>query len=683
MAVTIAGRSLGKVGIIGSGQIGPDIALHFAKVLQPHDGTVVVVDISQSALDAGQKRLHKKIARGEKSGAFKPARAQAMRDAVTFTSDYEALRGAELVVEAASEDLPLKGRIFAQAAELATDGAILLSNSSHLEPERIFANLADRSATAVAHYFFPAERNPVVEIIPGVDTSDETVDWLCRFYEWSGKIPIRVSSRYGYAVDPIFEGVFEAACLAVEEELGSVKEVDFMARAALGMTVGPFTAMNLTGGNPITDHGLREMHERLGPWFDSPALLRNKLETEGPTGMWPVCGRGESAHVEGERGERIVAALRAAYLGLCFEVVDSGIIALDDYELALAVALDQVPPCKLANRLGVGEALAMVQRYAADHPGFPVSTTLQAQAALGQPFDPSQITEEDLLLDNGGVVRLLRIRRPKVLNALDATTYRQLSAAIDSIATAPHVLGAVISGFGNKAFVSGADIRALHKVRTPQDGYALAKVAHDLAARIDALDKPVVAALNGVALGGGLELALACDGRIGVAGLRVLCGLPEVNLGIIPAGGGTQRLTRLIGWQRSHPLLRTGKALSSTEALALGVISHAAPADALVATAVAMVAHMAAGNMRLPPMPAEPVEGAPETLPAVDIGHGSRAVDALLCEAIAGGLRLSLTDGLKLELEVFKRICQLEDMRIGVDNFVANGPRVPAEFVHA
>lgn len=679
MGLQVGGKDIHKVTVIGSGQIGPDIALHFLKVLTPSGGSVVLVDISEAALAAGRARIEKKIARGEKRGAFKPAQAQAMRDGLQCTTDYADIAGSQLVVEAATEDDALKGRIFGLVEANVADDAILLSNSSHIEPERIFAPLQHKGRTAVAHYFFPAERNPVVEIVPGADTDDDVTDWLLNFYEAIGKVPIRVGSQYGYAIDPIFEGIFEAAALCVEAGRGTVKEVDFVAREALGMTVGPFTAMNLTGGNPITQHGLNEMTARLGAWFRSPKLLDDQLVAGDP---WAVCGRGETAEVEGERKDSIVDALRGAYLGLCFQMIDSGIVTLDDYELAIEVSLDLYGPCRLANKLGVANALGLVQKYASKHDGFAVPESLKSQAAAGRAFSPSHLVEDDLLMDNGGVVRLIRIRRPKVLNALDHTTYDQLEAALDDVANGPHIIGAVISGFGHKAFVSGADVNALASIAKPADGYAIAKKAQDVARKIETLGKPVVAALNGMAFGGGLELSLGCTARIGVAETPVLCGLPEVNLGIIPAGGGTTRVTRIAGWERAHVLLRTGKSLSPADALAHGIVSHVVPRDQLLGAAIGLVAHLAKGGMQVPTVLAEAYPPPPAELPAIDIGHRSKAVDVLLCEAIRQAATDDSDAAFEFELRTFEKICSLQDMRIGVDNFVRNGPRAKAEFVH-
>ncbi|MBM4344800.1 MAG: 3-hydroxyacyl-CoA dehydrogenase/enoyl-CoA hydratase family protein [Deltaproteobacteria bacterium] len=684
MPLHIQGRTIAKVAVIGSGQIGPDIALHFAKVLAPVAGSVVVVDLRQAALDAGRSRAAKKIDKGAETGAWKPPQAEAMKAALAFTTDYAALSGADLVIEAATEDEPIKARIFAQVEAVVAPDAILLSNSSHLEPERIFGGLAHPGRAAVAHYFFPAERNPVVEIVPGAATEPQVTRWLMRFYTAIGKLPFHVASRYGYAVDPIFEGTFQAACLAVQQGLGSVKEVDFVARKALGMQVGPFTAMNLTGGNPLTDHGLDLMHQRFAsshwpqPWYRAPTLLKDKLAQDGGA-PWQVCGRGETVSLPADQETAIVDALRGAYLGLAFGILDTGIIARDAYELCLETALDQKGPIRLCNEIGPAAALALVERYAQAHPTMPVPASLRAIAHLDR-VDAGRVWVSDEPTE-AGKVRVVTVCRPKVLNALDAATYREIAAALRGAEGDPEVVGVVITGQGTKAFASGADIAALAGVRTPQDGRALAELGQSVCRALEACSKPTVAAINGLAFGGGFELALGCRARVAVAGHKALLGLPEVNLGIIPGSGGTQRLPRLVGVERGLVLLRTAATLSSDEALQFGVVRALVPAGSEVDVAVQLCADVARGLVAMPALPEGPVADA-DAACQVDIGHRSRAVDAVLCEVVRAGARLGLHAGLEAELDGFARICSLQDMRIGVDTFVQQGPRAIPAFVH-
>ena len=140
MSFTHRGRTLNKIAVIGSGQIGPDIALFFTKVFSPLGVQTVVVDVSEEALERGHQKLAKKIAKGVETGAFSEEQQATMLSGVQFTNDYDVVRGADFVVEAASEDKSLKGRIFDQIESLVSADAILTSNSSHLEPEVIFGN---------------------------------------------------------------------------------------------------------------------------------------------------------------------------------------------------------------------------------------------------------------------------------------------------------------------------------------------------------------------------------------------------------------------------------------------------------------------------------------------------------------------------------------------------------------
>lgn len=672
MAFTLESRSLKKIGIVGSGQIGPDIALHMSKVLVPDDVSVVVVDIAPAALAAGRAKLDKKVDKGVETKAFTPAQASAMKTNVTFTGDYEALRDADFVIEAATEDLELKRRIFAQVENLARPGSILASNSSHLEPERIFSEARDPSRALVIHYFFPAERNPLVEIVPAEQTSAALVDWLLAFYEAIGKVPIRVGSRYGYAIDPIFEGLFQAAALAVEEGLGTVKQVDWVAQKTLGLGVGPFTAMNLTGGNPITAHGLAEAHERVNPWFRTPSILNDAIAAATP---WDVPARGEVVELAPDRAELIEARMVGAYFGLVNEVLSSGIVSLADLELGAAIGLVIRPPFAFMNEVGLNAALDRVRSYREIESSFPIGDALVRQAASGEPWDIPHV----LRRDHDGIA-VLTIRRPQVLNALNQDVFDQIGRHFDDLATDASVRGVVLTGFGRKAFVSGADVSMLARIRSAEEGERTSLGSHAVLDRIESFEKPVVCAYNGLAFGGGNELGMACHARIARKGIAPLAAQPEPNLGIIPGAGATQRLPRWIGLANAWPLLRTGRPISGAEALELGLIREEIEGD-VVAAAVKLARAAADGVETLPAIANEPME-VPAELPDVDIGHLSRAVDKVLRKAILEGARMPLNDGLRFECKCFGEICDLEDMRIGVDNFINNGPRVKAKFVH-
>lgn len=668
------GRTLHKVAVIGSGQIGPDIALFFSKVLSPFGVQTVVVDISEDALAKGKAKLEKKVAKGVETGAFSPEQQAEMVGHVTFTSDYDQVKGADFVVEAATEDKGLKGRIFGQIEGLVSDDAILASNSSHLEPEVIFADAKKKDRTTVIHYFFPAERNLMVEVVPSADTDPKVTAWLLSFYEAIGKVPIEVQSRYGYALDPIFEGLFQACALLAEEGVATTKQIDMVCRSALGMTVGSFTAMNLTGGNPITAVGLDNYTSKINGWFATPASLKEKVEQGA---HWDVPGRGEDVEVPADVEKQVTELLQGAYFGLCGEIVDAGLVSVADFDMALELALDMRPAFRFMNKLGTAEALRLVEAYHARYPAFPVPECIKAHAAEDKPFDIPVVQQKDV---DG--VRVLTIRRPKVLNALDQGVFKEIGDAFAAADADPAVKAVVLTGFGKKAFVSGADVRFLAKIQNKEQGIATSSESQGYLQAVEDCSKPTVCAYNGLAFGGGNELAMCCNMRISKKGLKVLAAQPEPNLGIIPGAGGTQRLPRWVGFDHAMPMLRTGRPISSEKALAMGLISEEVEGD-LVTRAIELAQGMANGSIPTPQIPTDPMTDVPAAPADLDIGHLSTAVDEILCRAVLEGAKKTLADGIRFEAESFGDVCATKDMRIGVDNFMTNGPRAKAPFVHA
>ncbi|MFY9342519.1 MAG: 3-hydroxyacyl-CoA dehydrogenase/enoyl-CoA hydratase family protein [Planctomycetota bacterium] len=673
MSFTHAGRTLTKVAVIGSGQIGPDIALYFAKVLSPFGVQTVVVDVVEQALANGKAKLEKKVAKGVESGAFTQEQQAQMLGTLTWTSDYQQIRGADLVVEAATENKELKGRIFAQVEELVGPDAILCSNSSHLEPEVIFANAKSKDRTGVVHYFFPAERNLMVEVVPGSGTSPATKAWLLSFYETIGKVPIPVRSRYGYALDPVFEGLFFACALLAEAGVATTKQIDVVCKRTFKMGIGSFTAMNLTGGNPITAVGLDNYTTRIHSWFRTPQSLKDRVAKKE---NWDVPARGEVVDVPEPLAARIRDDLLGAYFGICGEIVDAGLVTIADFDMGLDIALDMKPAFTFMNELGTRKALELVRAYASKNKGFPVPKCIEAQGRDNRPFEVPVVLRED----RDGIA-VLTIRRPKVLNALDQGVFEEIRTRFQQCDRDPSVKGIVLTGFGKKAFVSGADVNFLAKIDSVAMGEQTARASQVCVDAVQAVQKPTVAALNGLAFGGGIETAMACEVRIAAKGLKVLAGQPEANLGIIPGAGGTVRLPRLVGIERAAEMLRTCRPIGNEKALAWGLIREEVDGD-VVARAVQLCKDLAAGKAPRSRMATGPMSNVPASLPAVDIGHLSKKVDEILCKAILGAAKLPLAEALAFEAKCFGEVCGTADMRLGVDNFVKNGPKARAAFVH-
>jgi len=672
MAFTLFGRTIRKIGVIGSGNIGPDIALHFSQNLYSYGVPVVVVDIVQAALDAGSKKAESKMAKAAEKKIFKKEVADAIFKNILFTTDYEKIADADFVIEAAFERADVKHKIFDQCQAACPKTAIFASNSSHMEPEVIFEKMEDKRRCLVIHYFFPAERNILVEIVPGKDTAPALTEYLMKLYEFIGKAPIKVKSRYGYAVDPIFEGLFEATALTVEKGLATVKQADVIVQKALGMGVGPFTAHNLAGGNPITQHGLSEMNSKIMPWYRSPKILDDQVKSGKP---WETAGKGETVEYSPETYEAVSNRVIGAYFGMVCEIVESGISNIGDLELAMDAGLVLNSPFTMMNKIGVKKALELVEAYAKENTGFKVADMLKKQAASVQPWKIPVVFREDK-----GEVALVKIRRPKVLNALNADVFEQLKEIFVGIQKDPKMKGVVLTGFGTRAFVSGADIGMLAAQKTPEEAEAFCLKSMSFLNLIENLGKPVVCAMNGLAFGGGNEMAMSCTARIATKGQKVFVSQPEPRLGIIPGNGGTQRLPRLIGMEKAWPMLRNANPISSAQAKEVGLIQEEVEGD-LIERAIDWVKRILSGQTKVPSILKGPIP-VPSTLPELDIGHLSRKIDSLIQRATLEGAKLTLEEGLKLEAKTFGECLLTQDMKIGIENFLKNGPRVNANFVH-
>jgi enoyl-CoA hydratase/3-hydroxyacyl-CoA dehydrogenase len=672
MAFTMFGRTIRKIGVIGSGNIGPDIALHFSQNLYAYGVAVVVVDIIQAALDAGSKKAQSKMAKAAEKGVFKKEVADAIFKNMLFTTDYGKIADADFVIEAAFERTDVKHKIFDQCQAACPKTSIFASNSSHMEPEVIFDKVKDKGRCLVIHYFYPAERNILVEIVPGKDTDPTLTEYLMKLFEFIGKSPIKVKSRYGYAVDPIFEGLLLASSLTVEKGLATVRQADAIVAKTLGMGVGPFTAQNLAGGNPICQHGLSEMHTKIMPWYRSPKILDDQVKLNKP---WETAVKGEVVEYSPETYEAVSNRILGAYFGMVCEIVGSGISNISDLELALDMGLVMTPPFGLMNKIGVKKALELVETYAKENPGFKVADMLTKQAITGQPWKIPVVLREDK-----GNVALIKIRRPKVLNALNEEVFNQLRETILAIQKDPKIEGAVLTGFGTRAFVSGADIGMLAAQKSAKEGEEACLKNYAVLSLMEDLGKPVVCAMNGLAFGGGNEIAMACTARIAKKGQKVLVGQPEPKLGFIPGAGGTQRLPRLIGIEKAWPILRNSNPISSSEAKEIGLIQEEVEGD-LIAKAIDWVHNILEKKAQVTAIPKGPIP-VPSKLPEVDIGHLSRKIDSLLQKAILEGAKMTLEEGLKLEAKIFGECFSTQDRKIGIDNFMKNGPKANANFVH-
>jgi enoyl-CoA hydratase len=247
---------------------------------------------------------------------------------------------------------------------------------------------------------------------------------------------------------------------------------------------------------------------------------------------------------------------------------------------------------------------------------------------------------ENLLVDRDEAVAVVTINRPKVLNALNRQTISELHRAIDELARDTGVRAVVITGAGEKAFVAGADINELAAL-SPVEGKEHGRTGQAVFDRIENLGKPVVAALNGFALGGGCELAMACTLRVAADTARL--GQPEINLGIIPGYAGSQRLPRLVGKGIALEILLTGDMISAARAYEIGLVNRVVPAAELLTEAKKLAATLASK---------------------------APVATRYIIEAVNHGFEMPQGDAQFLEASLFGLVATTDDMKEGTRAFL-------------
>ena len=629
MAFTLSGRTVEKIALFGSGPAAADLALFFSTAFVRNSVSIVMIDQTDARLEEAAARIREKIAEGSKGKPMKPELAEAVLGGIRFSTDPAEASGAVLAVDA-SEEGPGKRVNAAHLDDTLPEDTIVAIVTDSIDLDDLFNGLKRKERWLALHFCQPLARNMLVEIAPAPETKVATVDFVSQLLELSGKLPIVTRDGHScFAASSFRHRLAQAARLCVTRGEATEADLDALAAAALG----------------------------------SP------LFTPGKGKEAPACAD--------EAAQALTGRLKGACFLLASALVESGTASIEDLDLALEIGFKMKGPFALMNREGIARALELAEEYAAAAEGVEVPAILRNQAASGEPWFIPVVLRRDF--DD---VALVTIRRPRFLNALDRDVFSQIRSVFESVKQDGAIKAAVLTGFGIKAFVSGADIRELSRLKGPDEGYALSSRGQKIFTGVENLGKPVVAAMNGLAVGGGNDCAMACTVRIAGKGTKVLAGQPEPNLGLIPGYGGTQRLPRLIGMERAWSLLRIGNPISSSEAREWGLVLEEVAREELIDEAMRLARGIASGAISVPAIPKGPID-LPDDLPEIDVGHLSRKADEIIRRTIIEGAGMSLEEGLELEARGFGECFGTKDTRIGLENFLTNGPRSKAEFTHS
>jgi len=580
-------RTIESIAIIGAGNMGSGIA---QKSAQEHFN-VQMVDREHQWVNKGQKTISDFLDEAVSRRIFSSTQVEEIKNRVIGVVGTENVSSdTDLVIEAVFEDFEVKTEVFGILDDVCDEHTILASNTSSLSVNDLADAIGRPDRFVGLHFFYHPAKNRLVEIIPAQTTSPETLAAVEQYCKTMGKVVIVCKDRPGFVVNRFFVPWLNEACKLLEEGVGTTAQIDAVARRAFRIGLGPFALMNLTG-SPIAMHSTDYLAAQLDtPRYSATQSLRD-LVADGRN--WDISG-------DEECSERAATVIRERLLGQVFavsaQIVAEEICSMEDVDRGAKVGLRwALGPFEIANRIGVKEAVRMAKVYAQE-----------ADLELPDWFTERQESFEFSFIDvsvNDGIATV-RINRPEAMNALNVTVVSQLGEKLDELNARDDVTTIVLEGAG-KAFVAGADVKFfVDKIRADsiRDIYDFTANGHVVLDKLENSPKTTIALTTGLALGGGLELALACDYRVGTR--RSQFRFPETSIGIYPGLGGTQRTPRICGTECARYAVLAGNFLDASSAKALGLLTHLVE-PSVVEAVVHQIASQGKPNEKYPSAPAE------------------------------------------------------------------------------
>ncbi len=643
--MTVGIDDVDRVAVLGAGSMGHGIT----EVVAMAGYDVVMRDIEAELVEEGLEEIEWSLEKLAEKDRLDEDPA-AVLDRIETAVDLEAaVAEADLVVEAAPEKMDLKKDIFGDLDEYTHEDAILASNTSSLSVTEM-AGATDRPDQVVGmHFFNPPVKMELVEVIHGAETSDHTADTAYAFVEAIDRTPIHVRKDVrGFVVNSVLGPFGDEAAWMVSDGEADVRTVDATMVHERGYPMGPFELSDMTG----IDIGYHVRKEAGDP---IPPVVQEKVDADE---LGRKTGRGYYDYEDGDGADYGPDDVDEAFDWLRIEarMVNEAARLIGD-DVATAEAIDTgmrlgagfpEGPCRRADKLGLDRVLAKLRELheatGADRyePAAHLVELVEAgdtgvdagagffEYGEGGGRDYTTINHE--LRDDG--LLAIELDRPERMNAINPDLMDEVIHLLDAV-DVDEVRAVTFEGAGDRAFSAGADITAFsaidpHEVE-PGEVYRA----------IEEFPRPTLAKIDGYCLGGGHELALACDLRVATTGSEF--GFPEIDLGLIPGGGGTQRAVRMLGDARAKELIFRGNRISAERAAEWGLINRAVPGDEFEETVEAFVEDLVTG-------------------PPIALRKAKRV--------ITRGRDQDFSAGVELESQAFGLLLQTDDMMEGAAAFM-------------
>lgn len=547
---------ISKIGVIGAGHMGSGIAQKLAQ----EGFDVVLVDMTDEYVEKGMSTIRGILQSGVKRGLFTPEKVEKILSQIKGATDYQAVADADIVIEAVFEDKAVKTKLFQKLDKICSEKTIFATNTSSFYVHE-FADKINRPDRFVGlHYFFHPAKNRLLEIIPHAATSQETINKAETFAQGHGKTAIIVKDAPGFAVNRFFVPSSNEACRMLEENVANLPTIEAGSKQAFGIGMGSFEILNVTG-IPLAVHASKSLGDELGLFYQTPAILQSQMEKNQD---WDL----QAGEIEQEKISAVVDRFYGICLGVAATLVDEGVATIEDVDLGAKIGLRWAKgPFEIMNHIGIDKTISVVKAMTQKYPGFKMPEILLRQKKLGKPFAFKLVN-----LEIKQEIAFISINRPDAMNALNEAVVEQLTEKFNQAQDHPEVKAIVFQGMG-KAFVAGADIQFfVNKVKADRidEIEAFTRKGHELFLAIENSPKKTIAFLDGLSLGGGSEMALACQTILATEAGSM--GFPETGIGIIPGLGGMFRMERQVGAALAKYYVFTGETLSAKDAFELGIV---------------------------------------------------------------------------------------------------------------
>ncbi|PSQ27864.1 3-hydroxyacyl-CoA dehydrogenase [Halobacteriales archaeon QS_9_67_15] len=552
-----------RIAVLGAGNMGHGITEVAA--LAGYD--VTMRDIEDEFVEDGYDSIEWSLGKLAENGQISEEAADATLERIEPLVDFEAaVEDADVVIEAVPERMDIKKDVYTELESYAPNEAIFATNTSSLSITELSDVTERPEQFCGTHFFNPPVRMALVEVIRGEHTADGTLDTVEQLAEDFDKTPVRVrKDSPGFIVNRVLVPQMNEACWLVHDDAATVSEVDSTTKFDMGLPMGAFELGDQVG-HDVTLHVLEYLNEVLGEAYEPCPLLEEKVDAEelgkkSGKGFYDYEDGGVDIPADAGR-EDVKARLIAVMANEVGKLVENDVASVSDVDEAMMLGAGfPEGPGKRADAHGLDELIETLESAHEEtgEPRYEVSDGLRQAAEEGGFYGSEDGSEtvsfEQIEVETDGNVGHIALDRPARMNTITVRMIEEIDTALDQFDDGD-VRAVLLEGGGDRAFSAGFDAASA----APESGLEASEMSRkgqQVFGRLEAVGMPVVAAVDGYCLGGGMELATAADMRIASEGSKF--GQPEHDLGLLPGWGGTQRLKHVVGEGRAKEIIFTAR----------------------------------------------------------------------------------------------------------------------------